>query len=362
MSIRRSDISDDQVRDAVAKTPSWRKAAGLLGVSEATVRRRMQKLGIRPTLPTGTSTLYGPDGEVKLQWVKEKPNDDEQRIREVIEDMAKSLPRLKASPPPKRTQANLLNLYTMTDCHMGMLAWRRETGADWDLSIAERTLTGCFIQMLDSAPAARVGIVNQLGDWLHSDGLLPVTPTSGHVLDQDGRFSKIVSATIRVLRRLIDASLQKHEQVHVILAEGNHDMASSIWLREMFTALYENEPRVSIDRSVLPFYAYQHGQTLLAFHHGHLVKNASLPLLIAAKFPEMWGATTKRYCHTGHRHHVEEKEHPGIKMIQHPTLAAPDAHSARGGWMSEREATAITYSDKFGQVARTTVTPEMIEQ
>ncbi len=163
-----------------------------------------------------------------------------------------------------------------------------------------------------------------------------------------------------MLRRLVEAALLKHERVHVVLAEGNHDMASSVWLREMFTALYEDEPRVTIDSSVLPFYVYQHGETMLAFHHGHLVKLASLPLLFAAKFPEIWGTTKKRYCHTGHKHHVDEKEHPGITVIQHPTLAAPDAYAARGGWLSERQASSITYHDKFGQVARNTVTPEMV--
>lgn len=346
--------TDEDISAALERNNGNKAAAARdLGISRQAVHKRV----------FATSTLIrGEEGDgFALQWVKEKADPSEDVIREVYADMARDLPRVEAAIPPANTIASLLNLYTMTDCHMGMLAWRKETGADWDLNIAEKVLTGCFMQMVEASPAAKVCIINQLGDWLHSDGLLPVTPTSGHVLDQDGRFSKIVAATIRVLRRLISAALQKHEHVYVILAEGNHDMASSIWLRESFSVLYENEPRVTIDRSVLPFYVHQHGQTMLAFHHGHLVKNTNLPLLFAAKFPEVWGGTSKRYVHVGHRHHVEEKEHPGIKVIQHPTLAAPDAYAARGGWMSEREATAITYSDKFGQVARTTVTPEMIE-
>lgn len=49
-----------------------------------------------------------------------------------------------------------------------------------------------------------------------------------------------------------------------------------------------------------------------------------------------------------------------MTVIQHSTLAARDAYAARGGWMSERHVTSITYSDKYGQVARNTVTPEML--
>lgn len=136
-------------------------------------------------------------------------------------------------------------------------------------------------------------------------------------------------------------------------------MSSSIWLRAMFSALYENEPRVRVIQSELPYYVYQHGKTMLAFHHGHLKKSEDLPLLFAAQFPKVWGETSKRVCHVGHRHHIEEKEHSGMTVIQHPTIAARDAYAARGGWFSERSATAITYHRDFGQVARNTVTPEM---
>jgi len=86
-----------------------------------------------------------------------------------------------------------------------------------------------------------------------------------------------------------------------------------------------------------------------------------LPLLFASQYPAMWGLTKKRYAHAGHRHHTEEKEHPGMKVVQHPTLAARDAYAARGGWISEREATAMTYHIKYGLVARNTVTPEMLD-
>lgn len=38
-----------------------------------------------------------------------------------------------------------------------------------------------------------------------------------------------------------------------------------------------------------------------------------------------------------------------------------DAYAARGGWVAERQATAMTFHSRFGLVARNTVTPEMLE-
>lgn len=310
----------------------------------------------------GVSTYYGPGGEQRGQWVKTKIDDVRraEMIKAAAEAMAEDLPRLAPIRRPVIARAELCNLYTFTDSHVGMLAWHKEGGDDWDLGIAERTLVGCFEQMIVAAPAARVAIINQLGDFLHYDSLTAVTPSHGHVLDADGRFSKMVGAAIRILRRIIDLALQNHEEVHLVLAEGNHDMASSVWLRHMFKALYENEPRIIVNDSDLPYYVHQHGVVMLGFHHGHLSKNDALPLLFAAQYPNIWGATTKRYVHTGHRHHKDEKEHAGMVVVQHPTLAARDAYAARGGWISEREATVMTYHDRFGLVARNTVTPEMV--
>ena len=366
--------------DAINQYGSQIAASHALGVSKNAIYQSMEILkrnaarqGFSPehdmtrTVPDGykvkgVSTYYNKEGKPAGQWVKSSA-DEERRIeivKEAFAAMADELPRIEPSVSQMNHIRALCNLYVLTDCHVGMLAWHKEGGADWDLKIAEKTLTGCFEQMVKSSPPASTGFVCQLGDWLHFDGMAAVTPTNHHVLDADGRFSKIVQASVRILRRLVDFALMHHENVIVLMAEGNHDLVSSIWLRTMFKALYENDPRVFVIDSELPYYVHAHGETMLAFHHGHLSKNDKLPLLFASQFPKIWGLTTKRYCHTGHRHHVEEKEHSGMTVIQHPTLAARDAYAARGGWFAERQVSAITYHERYGQVSRITVIPEML--
>jgi hypothetical protein len=310
------------------------------------------------------STLIdGQTGAIKQQWVKSKL--DENRRRLMLEAMAQAMvEKLEPLPPTPMPDIGkdeqLLNLYTLTDSHVGMLAWSRETGEQWDLEIAEDLIVKTFTLMIDASPAAAVGIVNQLGDFLHFDSLIPQTPTSHNALDADSRYQKVVKVAVRILRRVIAHALTKHAIVYVYMHEGNHDMAGSVWLRIMFAALYENEPRVVVGESPLPYVAYQHGKTMIGFHHGHLAKKDSLPLLFAARFSKMWGETLKRYIHTGHLHHVDEKEHPGVKVQQHPTIAANDAYGARAGFLSERQATCVTYHKEFGEVARFMIVPEMV--
>jgi hypothetical protein len=374
-----------QYIDSVNEHKGVMAAAAALGIGFQSVSEAISKIKeraalkgyspehhlTRPIAPglkmRGTSQLYKQgQAEPVLEWVKTSADEERrmQVIRDAFDIMASDLPRIEPVERPAMTHESLCNLYTLTDSHVGALAWHKETASgDWDLSIAERVLTGCFEHMVNSSPKAKVAFVNQLGDFLHTDGtsgMAAVTPLHGNNLDADGRFSKMVQTAVRILRRVVDFALTRHEKVVVLMAEGNHDMASSVWLRVLFRALYENEPRVEVIDSELPYYCYRHGKTMLAFHHGHLKKNDQLPILFAAQFPKIWGDTEKRYAHCGHRHHVEEKEHSGLTVIQHPTLAARDAYAARGGWIADRAVTAITYHSEYGQVARTTVVPEML--
>jgi hypothetical protein len=367
--------------NAVNEHGGWRAAARALGTDHGTIMSSIRGLKSRaatkgfspqhdmtrtvpdPYVVRGVSTYYNKDGDPAGQWVKSRL--DDQRYQEAqqaaIEAMAAEMPRLALLEGPTDQNVRLLTLYTLTDCHVGMLAWHKEGGEDWDLKIAEATLFGCFEQMIASSPPAKIGFVNQLGDFLHYDSLVPVTPTSGHIVDADGRFPKMVKVAIRILRRVIDIALMKHEHVVVLLAEGNHDMAAATWLQQMFGVMYENEPRVTIIESPLPYYAYQHGRTMLAFHHGHLRKPQEFVRVFAPLFPAMWGNTDFRYAHAGHRHHRQVLEDGGMIVTQHPTLAARDAYSARGGYFANQAATAITYHDTFGQVAENTVSPEMLK-
>jgi len=101
-------------------------------------------------------------------------------------------------------------------------------------------------------------------------------------------------------------------------------------------------------------------RTTCVSDHGHLKKNDSLPQLFAALFRPMWGRCKKVYIHTGHRHHLDSKDHTGARVTQHPTLAAMDAHAARGGYFTEREITAVHYNRHTGQAGTNSVTPEML--
>lgn len=309
----------------------------------------------------GVSTLYGADGEITAQWVKTQQDREAeaQIMQAVVDAMAEDIPKTAPVPAPKKGNADLLNCFVVTDYHLGMKAWGEETGADWDTGIAEKLLIDWFATAIKSAPKADEAVFAQLGDFLHWDGQLPLTPASGHVLDADTRYQHVVRVAIRVIRRVTHMLLKSHQRVHLVMAEGNHDPASSVWLREFFHTLFEDEPRVTVDLSPDPYYCVEHGKTSLFFHHGHKRKVANVDTVLTAKFRDVFGRTEHSYAHMGHLHHDRLNETNLMLVEQHRTLASPDAYASRGGWMSGRSAKVITYHKQHGEVGRVTVTPEM---
>jgi hypothetical protein len=374
-----SNLTDAQREaiEAVQEHGDNSSAARALGISRSAIRDRLNSAarkgyapghfehGTAPGYAMGKVTIQrGPSGEVERTWERQSPEGEatRQAIQDAIEALKSDNVRAEPIAPPMQTMADLCNLYTFTDYHLGCLAWHREGGQDWDLRIAERTIDSAMTAMIRQSPKAHTAIINLQGDFLHTDGKLPLTPASKHVLDADTRFPKLRQAAIRIIRQMVSEALLSHDAVHLIVAEGNHDEESAGWLADLFTVFYENESRLSVNDSQLPFYVFEWGDTMLGVHHGHKVKNEALPLLFASQFPEAWGRTKRREIHCGHRHHRDEKEYNGVTVVQHPTLAARDAYAARGGWIADRAAWSITYHKRFGCVGRVAITPEMLEQ
>ena len=357
------------------------KAAKLLGVNIRNVQRCMDRIkkkaaqrGWSPnhdmthTTPDGfhvkgVSTLYDDAGNLKIQWVKTNITLENQlkAIVDAIDEKIKELPALPKIKAPKKLNKDLCTLYTITDYHVGMYAWDKEAGDNWDTDIAKEVLINTMSDLMLGSPNAETAILNLQGDFLHWDGLDAVTPTSGHIVDADTRFSLMVELGMDLCINCIEMLLKKHKTVKVIICEGNHDLAGSVWMQKFIKKIFRSNKRVLVDDTAFPYYAHLHGRIMLGFHHGHKKKNTALPELFASepRYREMWGKALYTYIHTGHYHRVEQdmSECGGAIVERHPTLAARDSYAARGGWVSWRAARAITYHFEDGEECRVTRPP-----
>ena len=305
----------------------------------------------------GTSTLYDSKGNVKLQWVKKngKANSIAETIRSAMQAFKDVIEPAPFNLAPRAISGEgLLAQYTITDYHLGMFASKGESGEEWSTKIATEKIYQVIDSMVESTPHTEHAVINILGDFLHSDSQLAVTPASRHVLDQDMRYSDLISIAVRIISYFVHRARTKATNVTLLIAQGNHDPIGSLWLQELFSYYFENDPNIAVIKSAYPFYAIEFGKTMLAYHHGDKVQFAKMAGVVPSLFPEIWGRTKFRYAHMGDKHHRRVVEGLGIIVEQHQTLIANDAYSSSHGWTSEAGANVIIYSRETGELSRMT--------
>lgn len=310
------------------------------------------------------SALTNADDEIIVKWnITDKDAVAQHAAMQAVVDAFKE--ELQRAEPVDGYLAgsdDRVNQFTVTDYHFGMMAWGEETGgADSDLTLQKQLWCKWWSYAIAQSPEADTAILAQLGDLVHFDGLKAITPAHGHVLDSDSRFSKVVRTVIWCMRFAVRELLKKHQHVHLIFSDANHDEAGEVWMREMFAAHFEDEPRVTVDRSPGSFNVFEWGLTSLFYHHGHKKKFKNVDTTWVGRFREVFGRTKFSYGHTGHLHSDEMfTSNTGVKVERHETLAAPSSYEANAGYNSGRSAKVITYSKRFGEVGRITLTPEMV--
>lgn len=300
------------------------------------------------------SALVDSNGHLKQQWVLTKPIEEDpvamaEKIKEVFKDVEFKLPNITQ---PTDYHHSHLNLFCLPDLHMGLYCWGEELeGENWNLAKARDVYTNSFTQLVGCTSRADTAVILLGGDQIHSDSSKNATPNSGHSLDVDGRYERVVQETCHMCADMVMAALQTHRHVLVRVLKGNHDPHASAAVAFFLQALFMNEDRVTVDVSPNLFWAYKWGKTMLFSTHGHTTKPAKMPGIMAARWPEMWGATKFRYGHTFHVHHREKfmEEDAGAIIETHQSPAPGDSYNYGHGYCSGRSLRSITYHKELGE-------------
>ncbi len=346
-----------EVLAAMEKHGSQAKAAKALGISTTAVEKSLGRLSraaaraghspehdmTKTTAPgfhiKGESTLYDADGKVRLQWVKTQIDENVKlaSLLDAIQTAVEDVPKVEPVAAPEASRDDYLCVYPMGDPHVGMFSWPEETGAAFDLHIAEAQIERAFAHLCGLAPEGTDALLIDLGDFFHSDSQANVTRKSGHQLDVDSRYLKIIRVGVRIMYNGIDQLLTKHRTVRVRCEIGNHDDQSAMMLALALEQRYLNEPRVVVETSAAKFWYHEFGRCLLGTTHLDTVKPQQLPGIMAVDQAEAWGRTLHRRWYTGHEHHERVKEYPGCVVETFRTLAPRDAWHAGQGYRSEQD-------------------------
>lgn len=301
---------------------------------------------------TGTSRYYSlEDGGIWVKTSKEKESLS-QAIASIKESLCEDLPAIKPIKGPKKYNDDLAVVIPIGDAHIGMFAWHKETGDDFNLEIAERDLCGAFKYLIDQAPPSDKCIIVNVGDFLHYHAMEAKTERHGHILSASGRPQEMLKVGVRVLRYCIEYAATKHRIVESINVPGNHESLLAHAINIMLANIYENCANVIVHDAPTPRHYTQHGKCLFGVVHGHQTKDRDLPSIMATERPEQWGQTKFRTWFRGHHHHDSRIEYNGCIVEQVRTLAAQDDYACAGGYLSGRDLKAVLYHSEYGEVGR----------
>lgn len=248
------------------------------------------------------------------------------------------------------------------DAHFGKLAWREETGEDYDLKIAEARVKKSIAKLLSRVNLDNVGrILFPVGnDLINVDNRNNMT-TGGTPQDTDARFMKIIKAVRRILIEII-TDLSKIAPVDVLIVPGNHDTSSSFMIGEILDAYFHNNERIYIDNSPKMRKYYRFGKNSFQLTHGNEEKHGDLALIFATEEKKLWADTDFRFVQLGHLHKNKKTNYISVDTYQSvtvqilPSLSGTDAWHSKKGYMSQKQAKAILFDAVEGQVGEFTDT------
>lgn len=312
----------------------------------------------------GVSTMTtSADG--RPMWVKtaEDAIKQQQAMEAAATAYMEGLPKVDPKPMPiGNFDKDLIPWYNIGDGHIGMLAHDQEVGHNFDLKIAETELCEGMGLLIDRAPKTERGVVQDMGDMSHYENIDGVTSASGHALDFDTRFPKMIKVYTRTMLFVVEKALTKHKYVDVIVNQGNHSRVNDHWMAVMLRTIYANEPRVHVLDNDSIFIPYRMGNTFVMSHHSDKCKGVKLAGVMANDFAQDWGETKYHYIDIGHVHHKSVvKEDNGAIIESFNQLAPMDKYAHDGGWRSRQMLTVVLRSKTYGETGRMVITGEEVK-
>jgi hypothetical protein len=311
--------------------------------------------GVAAGYTMGKVTVHrNADGSVIQTWERQHPDALWlEQVREAVDGFVEGVEPATVAEAPLDFQTDVIPWIQIGDAHFGMLAHAAETGVNFDLKIAEAELCGAIGLLIDEAPACERMVINDLGDFTHYENFRAETEASGHRLDADGRFPKMIKVYSRVMRWIVEKALEKAQHVDVIVNQGNHSRTNDIWMAELLRVAFGHTGRVHVLNNDNVFIAYRMGNTLVMTHHSDKCRPHQLAHVMTTDFRQDYGETEFHYIDIGHVHHkMVVKEHPGVSVESFNILAAPDKWAHEGGYRSRRMITMVLRSRTYGEVGR----------
>ncbi|MGB2063521.1 MAG: hypothetical protein ACPHUL_00100 [Marinomonas gallaica] len=329
---------------------------------------RLDEIGIKMNVPEGrkmgkVTGQYNAKGELIQFWPRFSED------TELLESLKQSAREVTTSIPyvdiPKCKSVDkghdVIPWLNIGDGHLGMVAYDKEVGHNFDLKIAEAELCYAMARQIDMHEGYDRCVIQDMGDMTHYENFGAKTEASGHDLDFDTRFPKMIKVYRRTMEFIVNYALSKFQHVDVIINQGNHSRTNDIWMAEHLRALFANSSRVTVLNNECIFIPYRMGNTFVMSHHTDKCKAQKLIDVMCTDFRQDFGEAKYKYIDGGHIHTKTVSEVGDVTIETFNQLAPSDKYAHDGGWRSRSCLTCVLRSKTYGEVGRTMLTAEQVK-
>lgn len=315
-----------------------------------------------PVAPAGWSsekrTVQYKDEHGHIVWDRIKPDEIQtEKLWKFLEDRTPVLKEIIKAP--ENFDEHLCLEWKLIDHHLGMHAWAKEVGEDYNIKIASDLISRSAKKIFGVWGNVAKSIIVLGGDNIHADNRNAVTEKSNHHLDMDTRYAKMIDCIYTSMVTAIDIGLSKSKEVLVVVLSGNHDYHSALNLARILNAHYRNNKRVTVDISPSKHKFTRWGNTMFMFTHGDTGTNKRFATFFLNYIIENNISGIKRKLIRRGHDHKQKKEIPaglieedGVLIEHFPTLAPRDAYSYDAAYSNTRATVAELHHDQYGQVGR----------
>lgn len=298
------------------------------------------------TLRTGKSTNHAFMIKLSVKPIQNLVTSD--YVRQVLADYKRTEVIATYAYAPDGLMLEL----PLMDLHLGKLAWRDETGQDFDLKIAAQLYRDTVTDLLGKVKALGLRIekvVFPIGqDFFHVDSTQNTT-TAGTALDYDTRWAKMYKKGVELLLWAIEMC-RELAPVECMYVPGNHDELLSFCAAVSVECYYKGCDSVNVNTSASARKYVRYGNCLIGYSHGR-EEGKRIDGLMQIEAPVDWGETLYREWHLGDLHHEAARESGGIIFRRVSTITAIDAwHATKGFVGSIRKAQAFVWDRDKGKV------------
>lgn len=262
--------------------------------------------------------------------------ENEEIVRRIVANIQPiKLPKVKKD---KSINNDKMIMLTIADLHLGRYCNKKDTGLDYNLSIAKDYFHHIIDELMGWQEMLKAGtLLYTIGnDYFNYDNINGTTSKGTPLMSSctyREMYEEGLNLQIEALCKI--RKICHFTKIVVQMVQGNHDELLDYTMYLTLKKLFETDDMFEFSDDYKPIQKYEFGNNLIVQQHGDINPKqlvSRLPVICGKE----WSDHENRYFISNHRHSGKKEEDlNSIKWIQQNTIIPTDSYEYKLGFIGE---------------------------